>query len=120
MTDKHPNFLRLATLGVLASFIVLLPFSAGAQTADVAKEAQRLTRVAQVAQQEGRFDDAIKAYQTITVVAAREPRIAAAAHLNAGNIYLARGNYHEGWASSSNTRARWKLSSRPSGSMAVF
>ena len=94
MTTKYPNFPRLATLA-LASFILLLPFSAAAQTADVAKEAQRLTRVAQVAQQESRFDDAIKAYQTITVVAAREPRIAAAAYLNAGNIYLARGNYQE-------------------------
>ncbi|HVS82198.1 MAG TPA: tetratricopeptide repeat protein [Pyrinomonadaceae bacterium] len=74
----------------------LLSFSAIAQTStDAAKEAQRLTRVAQVAQQEGRYDDAIKAYQTITVVAAREPRIAAAAHLNAGNIYMARGNYEE-------------------------
>ena len=93
LTGKQPNFLRLAGLSVLGSF-VLLPFSASAQTsADVAKEAQRLTRVAQVAQQEGRYDDAIKAYQSITVIAAREPRIAAAAHLNAGNIYLARGNF---------------------------
>ncbi len=73
---------------------MLLPFSAHAQTVtDPAKEAQRLTRVAQVAQQEGRYDDAIKAYETITIVAAREPRIAAVAHLNAGNVYMARGNY---------------------------
>ena len=96
LTDKYPNYLRLASLSILGSFVLLLPLSASAQTAnDVAKEAQRLTRVAQVAQQEGRYDDAIKAYQTITVVAAREPRIAAAAQLNAGNIYLARGNYEE-------------------------
>jgi tetratricopeptide (TPR) repeat protein len=71
-------------------------FSASAQTGnDTIKEAQRLTRVAQVAQQQGRLDDAIKAYQTITVIAAREPRIAAAANLSAGNIYMARGNYQE-------------------------
>jgi hypothetical protein len=37
---------------------------------DAVREAQRLTRVAQVAQQQGRYDDAIKAYQTIAVVAA--------------------------------------------------
>ena len=96
LTASFPNFLRLASLSILGWFVLLLPFSASAQTsADVAKEAQRLTRVAQVAQQEGRYDDAIKAYQTIAVVAAKEPRIAAAAHLNAGNIYLARGNYEE-------------------------
>ncbi len=78
------------------SIVLLLPFSAPAQTpTEAAKEAQRLTRVAQVAQQEGRYDDAIKAYQTITVVAAREPRIAAVAHLNAGNIYMTRGNFEE-------------------------
>jgi len=91
LTEKYLKYLRPAALGLLA---LCLSFSASAQTAnDVAKEAQRLTRVAQVAQQEGRYDDAIKAYQTITVVAAKEPRIAAAAHLNAGNIYLARGNF---------------------------
>ncbi len=83
-------------MSILGSLGLLLSFSAIAQTStDAAREAQRLTRVAQVAQQEGRYDDAIKAYQTIAVVAAREPRIAAAAHLNAGNIYLARGNYEE-------------------------
>jgi tetratricopeptide (TPR) repeat protein len=62
---------------------------------DAVKEAQRLTRVAQVAQQEGRYDDAIKAYKTITVVAAGERSIAAAAHLNLGNVYMKLGNYEE-------------------------
>jgi tetratricopeptide (TPR) repeat protein len=91
LTKKYLKYLRPAALGLLG---LCSSFAAGAQTpTDIAKESQRLTRVAQVAQQEGRYDDAIKAYQTITIVAAREPRIAAAAHLNAGNIYLARGNY---------------------------
>lgn len=64
-------------------------------TADPVREAQRLTRVAQVAQQQGRFDDAIKAYQTITVVAASSPRIAAAAHLAGGNVYMMTGRFQE-------------------------
>lgn len=64
-------------------------------TADPVREAQRLTRVAQVAQQQGRYDDAIKAYQTITVVAAASPRIAAAAHLAAGNIYIMTGRFQD-------------------------
>lgn len=64
-------------------------------TNDPVKEAQRLIRVAQVAQQQGRFDDALKAYQTITVVAASSPRTAAAAHLAAGNIYMMLGKFAE-------------------------
>lgn len=74
---------------IVAGLLALCAGSSVAQSsADPVREAQRLTRVAQVAQQQGRYDDAIKAYQTITVVAASSPRIAAAAHLAAGNIYL--------------------------------
>ena len=63
--------------------------------ADVTKEAQRLTRVAQVAQQQGRYEDAIKAYQTIAVVAKSTPGIAAVALLNAGKIYMTMGKYDQ-------------------------
>jgi len=62
---------------------------------DVAKEAQRLTRVAQVAQQQGRYEDAVKAYQTIAVVAKSTPAIAAAALLNAGKIYMTLAKYDQ-------------------------
>ena len=76
---------------VAASVITVL----GQSTTDPVKEAQRLTRVAQVAQQQGRLDDAIKAYQTITVVAAGAPRVAASAHVAAGNIYMQTGKFTE-------------------------
>jgi len=85
---------RYALIGCL----VLICFSslATAQTtADNAKEAQRLTRVAQVAQQQGRNDDAIKAYETIALVAKDSPQIAAAALLGAGNIYLTLGKFEQ-------------------------
>jgi tetratricopeptide (TPR) repeat protein len=62
---------------------------------DSVKEAQRLTRVAQVAQTQGRYADAIKAYETIGVIARNSPRIAAAALLSAGNIYLITGKFPE-------------------------
>ena len=65
----------------------------GQTSTDAVKEAQRLTRVAQVAEQQGRYDDALKAYQTIAVVAKSSPRIAAAALLNAGNIYMSLGKF---------------------------
>ncbi|MEK6333851.1 MAG: tetratricopeptide repeat protein [Acidobacteriota bacterium] len=66
-----------------------------AQISSDAKEAQRLARVAQVAQQEGRLGDAVRAYQTIAVVAKGSPTIAANAHLSAGNIYMSLGKFEE-------------------------
>src|SRR5258708_12836773 len=80
---------------LLGGVLLLCAFApARAQTStDAVKEAQRLTRVAQVAEQQGRYDDAIKAYQTIAVVAKGSPRIAAAALLNAGNIYMSLGKF---------------------------
>ena len=66
-----------------------------AQISSDAQEAQRLARVAQVAQQEGRLGDAVRAYQTIAVVAKGSPTIAANAHLSAGNIYMSLGKFEE-------------------------
>jgi len=75
---------------------LLVAAAAQAQsTSDPVKEAQRLTRIAQVAQQERRYDDAIKAYQTITVVAAGSPKVAAGASVSAGNIYMMQGRFAE-------------------------
>ena len=80
----------------IAGVLLLLSLSlfAAAQTpGDAMKEAQRLTRVAQTAQQQGRYEDAIKAYETIAVVARASPTIASSALLNAGNIYMANGRF---------------------------
>ncbi|HEV8587422.1 MAG TPA: tetratricopeptide repeat protein [Pyrinomonadaceae bacterium] len=82
-------------IGILA-LALIFAFSVTAQSpSDPIREAQRLTRVAQVAQQQGRYDDAIKAYQTITVVAASSPRIAASAQVSAGSIYMMMGRFEE-------------------------
>src|SRR5436190_5150291 len=75
--------------------VLVLAAIAQAQSADPLKEAQRLTRVAQVAEQQGRYDDAVKAYQTITVIASGTPRIAAAASVAAGNIYMNQRKFSE-------------------------
>lgn len=74
---------------------LVLAAAAHAQSADPLKEAQRLTRVAQVAEQQGRHDDALKAYQTIAVIASGTPRIAAAAGVAAGNIYMNQRKFSE-------------------------
>lgn len=85
-------------LAILINGVLLLAFTAASPAQSVndpVKEAQRLTRVAQVAQQQGRYPDAIKAYETIAVVATSAPKIAAAALLSAGNIYMITGKFRE-------------------------
>ena len=91
MFDKSMKFLFKTVV-----LVAILAVIAQAQSsADPPKEAQRLTRVAQVAEQQGRYSDAIKAYQTITVIASGTPRIAAAANVAAGNIYMNQGKFSE-------------------------
>lgn len=80
--------------GCLALLCLLAPVSAQ-NSSDTVKEAQRLNRVAQVAQQQGRYDDAIKAYQTVAIVAMGSPGVAAAALLNAGSIYMTLHKYDQ-------------------------
>jgi tetratricopeptide (TPR) repeat protein len=81
---------------LISGLILICTFaSMQAQSSNDVKEAQRLARVAQVARQQGRLDDAIRAYQTIAIVAKTSPAIAANAHLSAGNIYMSLGKYEE-------------------------
>ena len=93
---KHST--RRIFLGSVLLLCAFAPAPAQSST-DAVKEAQRLTRVAQVAEQQGRHDDAIKAYQTIAIVARTSPRIAALALLNAGNIYMSLGKFEDAAAS---------------------
>ena len=80
----------------IAFLVLALSFAvAGQSPNDPTKEAQRLTRVAEVARQQGRSDDAIKAYETIAVIAKGTPKIAAGALVNAGSIYMATGRFAE-------------------------
>jgi tetratricopeptide (TPR) repeat protein len=89
-----PRFTTRFIPGCLALLCAFAPAPAQ-DSSDAVKEAQRLTRVAQVAQQQGRYDDAIKAYQTIAVVAQGSPGVAAAALLNSGNIYMTQRKYDQ-------------------------
>jgi tetratricopeptide (TPR) repeat protein len=93
---KTPGRSGNARLKIISCLILVTSTSALAQApSDTVKEAQRLARVAQVAQQEGRYDDAIRAYETITVVARSSPKTAASAFLNIGNLYMAQRKYEE-------------------------
>jgi tetratricopeptide (TPR) repeat protein len=87
---------QLQKLSITTGLIMVSVALVYAQSAtDPVKESQRLARLASVAQQQGRLDDAIKAYQTITIVAASSPRVAAAAHVATGNIYMMQGKFTE-------------------------
>src|SRR6266550_3320006 len=80
-------------------FVLCVSLTLTAQVPDALKEAQRLTRVAQVAEQQSRYDDAIKAYETIAVIAKGSPTIASGALLSAGNIYMGTGKFEKAAAS---------------------
>jgi tetratricopeptide (TPR) repeat protein len=62
---------------------------------DNTAELQRLSRMAQTAEQDGRYDDALRAYQTITVVAAGSVGTVAAAYLKVGAIDMVLGKYED-------------------------
>ncbi len=96
ITKPTQLYLKAANSLALFGFALFLCASALAQAQpDAVREAQRLTRVAQVAQQQGRYDDAVKAYQTITVIAAAAPPVAASAHVAVGNIFMMMGRFEE-------------------------
>jgi tetratricopeptide (TPR) repeat protein len=83
------NQLLTATLSLLCASAI-----AHAQTVgDPVKEAQRLTRVAQTAEQRNQPEDAIKAYETIALIARNSPAIASSALIRAGNIYMGTGRF---------------------------
>src|SRR5258707_665818 len=71
---------------ILFSKVFVLCFSVTlvAQAPEAVKEAQRLTRVAQVAEQQKRYDDAIRAYEKIAVIAKRSPAVASGALVKPG------------------------------------
>src|ERR1043165_4960639 len=88
---RRPNQILTASLFVLCTVATLFAQT----TADPVKEAQRLTRVAQTAEQQNRPDDAIKAYETIAIIARTSPATASAALLRAGNLYMATGRFEK-------------------------
>jgi tetratricopeptide (TPR) repeat protein len=91
---------RPARLWAKTLLLLWLWVTAAGQTAgDAAQEAQRLIRVAQTAEQENRYDDAIRAYETIAIVARSSPPIAANGLLHAGQIYMATGRFDKAAAS---------------------
>jgi tetratricopeptide (TPR) repeat protein len=65
-----------------------VPGVSGQQSADANNEMQRLSRAAQVASQQGRYEDAIRSYNQIATLSGSEPKAASRAHFNVGNTYM--------------------------------
>ena len=85
---------RLNQFLIVALSLLCVGAEAYAQTiSDPLKEAQRLTRVAQTAEQRNQPDEAIKAYETIALVVKSSPAVAAGALVRAGNIYMGTGRF---------------------------
>ncbi len=54
---------------------------------------QQLLLAGQTAQDQGRFDEAIRTYNRVIALSANQPRTAAAANLKIGNVYMAQGKF---------------------------
>jgi tetratricopeptide (TPR) repeat protein len=54
---------------------------------------QALLAAGQAAQDQGRFDEAIRTYNRVIALSANQPRTAASAHLRIGNAYMAQGKF---------------------------
>jgi tetratricopeptide (TPR) repeat protein len=68
--------------------IAFVPGVSGQQGADATNEIQRLSRSAQVASQQGRYEDALRSYNQIATLSAAEPKMASRAYFNVGNTYM--------------------------------
>jgi tetratricopeptide (TPR) repeat protein len=81
---------RLA-VGLLGTAVWASAFAQ--QPAQVAKAAQLLLETGQTAQEQGRYDDALRAYGKVIVLSASSPKTAALAQLKTGNVYMAQRKF---------------------------
>jgi tetratricopeptide (TPR) repeat protein len=94
MDSRIVEMYKLTQVFSAALLMLAVALTIVAQTAgDAAKEAQRLTRVAQTAEAQNRYNDAIKAYETIGIVARSSPAIASSALVDAGSLYMRTGRF---------------------------
>ena len=78
-------------LSALLGLVLMATIGAGARAqeqSDSAAEVDSLMSGAKAAQEEGRYNDAIRAYRRIVALSKASPKNAAQAYFNAGTIYL--------------------------------
>ena len=83
-------FLKVGRHCLLGLAVILLAVASAypQATTDSANEVERLMSVAKTAQEDGHYDDAIRAYRQVVALSKQSPRNAALAYFNAGTIYL--------------------------------
>ncbi len=69
------------------------------QPAQVAREAQLLLDTGQTAQEQGRYDDALRSFSKVIVLSALSPKTAALAQLKTGNVYMVQRKFDAAAAS---------------------
>ncbi|HYX31180.1 MAG TPA: tetratricopeptide repeat protein [Pyrinomonadaceae bacterium] len=84
---------RIKQISICCLLAIIVSTFAFGQATESQQETQRLARVAQTADLDGRHDDAIKAYETIAIIAKSSPDTAADALLRAGGIYMSLGRF---------------------------
>jgi tetratricopeptide (TPR) repeat protein len=84
------GYARVALSGLLGLILVMTMFSSAfpQEPTDPANEVERLISIAKTAQEEGHYDDAIRAYRQVVALSKESPKNAALAYFNAGILYL--------------------------------
>jgi tetratricopeptide (TPR) repeat protein len=85
--QKWSAWLRALLLAALAGASVL------AQQPAVAKEAQTLLETGQTAYEQGRYDDALRAYNKALALSANSPKTGALAELRIGNLFMSQQKF---------------------------
>jgi len=76
------------TFAFVLAAIAFVPGVSGQQGTDATNEIQWLSRSAQVASQQGRYEDALRSYNQIATLSAAEPKMSSRAYFNIGNTYM--------------------------------
>ena len=93
MTVAPRNSNIYLTVVAALIFIATMVIGVCAQDQSAPNEAERLMSVAKAAQEQGQYDDAIRAYRQVVVLSKDSPKNAALAYYNAGVLYLRFKNY---------------------------
>ena len=84
---------RPRTTGPPAKTSTSTPVSASSSNSGSSNDPQQLHAAGQSAQDQGRFEDAIRIYNRVIALSANQPRTAAIANLRIGNAYMAQGKF---------------------------
>ncbi|HEV7473137.1 MAG TPA: tetratricopeptide repeat protein [Pyrinomonadaceae bacterium] len=94
-TKTNPSSInRPRTAGAPSKTSTTTPTApAWSSTAASSNDPQQLLAAGQAAQQQGRFEEALRTYNRVIALSTNQPRIAAIAQFRIGNVYMAQGKF---------------------------